>query len=146
MKNKIYILMSLSLLLWGCASMWNDANKLYQNKDYEGALTIYQEAERKEPNGLQDSVNARQYKETRKEIANKYYREALNAAKDGKLNEAIPLLKKAGELDPKNMDVKDALQRLQSRKDEGMKKADLLFNQGSSYLKEKKLAWGGEVF
>lgn len=117
--------------------MWNDANKLYQTKDYEKALEIYQKAEKNEPRGLSKAVNASQYKETKKVMANRYYREALSSAENGEINKAINLLQKAAELDPENTDIREALQKTQSRKDDGIKKADSSFAQGVAHLNEK---------
>ncbi|MBI5887139.1 MAG: hypothetical protein HZB82_00305 [Deltaproteobacteria bacterium] len=137
MKMRHLLVMGLSLLLFGCTSIWNDANQFYKNKDYDKALAVYQDAEKKEPKGLSDPVNALHYRETKKTIADRYYKEALDNAEKGDMNNAIILLKKAGELDPENADVKDALQRLQSRKEDNIKKADTLFAQGSAYVIEK---------
>jgi tetratricopeptide (TPR) repeat protein len=73
-----------------------------------------------------------------KRAAKARHRRALEYANEGKLNEAIEQLRRAGRLDPENNDVKDALDSVQEKKGAALRKAESLHAQAPPAMRQKR--------
>ena len=125
-----------------CLAAYQRGASLGGQGEWERAVTAFQESLQL---GAEAADAPRALAEAKREASTIRHRRALERADEGKLNEAILELRRALELNPENLDAKDALESVEGRKRDELSRAESLYGEALAQQGERRWLAAGET-